>query len=319
VEPTEICEIDFSRPDISENFKKTFTFKSNGSGSPQAVFFWWNLQMNPSASNLLSCAPWWAHPDIKNISKDALQSSPQNLIPWRDHWMQGIFYLNGNNFLNSGQEFSLTAYHDKFSWWFSLDEDLNCRPICECLFHMNSRTRIAEINDSLRTKKFMKLFERLDFQNDQEILILGDNCLIALCLAKLGAKLINILEENSLSRKVTNQFIESNQLENSVKIHENLDSISKVSLVFAEPHFLEADLPWDNISEFLKRLKVLREKFGNEFKIIPTQAKIYAVPVHFLDLYKIRSPLGEVESFDHRIFDQFIEVYITFSNYVYIL
>lgn len=263
--------------------------------------------MNLSGSNVLSCAPWWAHPHLKKLVQGDSKSLPQNQVPWRDHWMQGIYYLNGNCFLNQAEEFRLSVYHDKFSWWFSLDDSLETRPICECLFHMNSRTRIAEINDSPRTKKFMKFFDRLELTKDHEILVLGDNCLTGLCLAKMGGKMVHILEENTLSRKVTEKFQEFNQLENSVKIHESLDSIPKVSMVFAEPHFLEADLPWDNISEFLKRLKIVMKKFG-DVKIVPMKAQIFAVPVHFLNLYKIRHPLGEIESFDHRIFDDFIEV-----------
>ena len=51
-------------------------------GSCDAVFMWWDTWTDPDCSILLSCAPSWAH---HNLAMGAE-------LPWRDHWMQAIYY-----------------------------------------------------------------------------------------------------------------------------------------------------------------------------------------------------------------------------------
>ena len=43
---------------------------------------WWDTWTDPDCSILLSCAPSWAH---HNLAMGAE-------LPWRDHWMQAIYY-----------------------------------------------------------------------------------------------------------------------------------------------------------------------------------------------------------------------------------
>ena len=43
---------------------------------------WWDTWTDPDCSILLSCAPSWAH---HNLARGAD-------LPWRDHWMQAIYY-----------------------------------------------------------------------------------------------------------------------------------------------------------------------------------------------------------------------------------
>lgn len=56
---------------------------------------------------ILSCAPAWAHPE-------------GNEQPWRDHWMQALFYLPEEVTVAKGDELDLIANHDEFSLWFNL-------------------------------------------------------------------------------------------------------------------------------------------------------------------------------------------------------
>ncbi|MCP6117004.1 hypothetical protein NL387_27330, partial [Klebsiella pneumoniae] len=57
-------------------------------GKAQLVFMWWELNMDQEGKISLSCAPWWSHPDA-----DISSQTPQDTIPWRDHWMQAVYYL----------------------------------------------------------------------------------------------------------------------------------------------------------------------------------------------------------------------------------
>lgn len=83
------------------------TLKSLKHGKAQMVFMWWELQMDINAEHILSCAPYWAHPK----SKDLLTTE----IPWRDHWMQAIYYLPQEVSLEEGQEVNYFAKFRSFA------------------------------------------------------------------------------------------------------------------------------------------------------------------------------------------------------------
>lgn len=71
---------------------------------------------------LLSCAPVWEHPDVSDdMKKDTLcLQRMADSIPWRDHWMQAIYYLPEEVPITSGVDVNLIGYHDEYSFWFKL-------------------------------------------------------------------------------------------------------------------------------------------------------------------------------------------------------
>lgn len=71
--------------------------KALRTGKAQMVFMWWELQMDINAQHILSCAPYWAHP----ANTGNLTSSD---IPWRDHWMQALYYLPQEMSVIEGQK-----------------------------------------------------------------------------------------------------------------------------------------------------------------------------------------------------------------------
>lgn len=270
-------------------------------------------------SILLSCAPHWAHPDTTSLMSSSVnQNLPANVVPWRDHWMQGVYFLKNNVLLEKNQTAELAVFHDEFSWWFELAANKQnqfsdfSRPSCECYFHLvNSRNRIGQLNDNLRNKKFMKLFDQLELQKGDCVLVLGDNSFLGVSLGKLVRK-VYLVEDNSMCRKVMNNYIQHNSLQEKVELLDDLESVNRlthnITHLFCESHFLSASLPWDNITIFLNKLKILSSFLDlKTIKQIPQRSKIFAVPVHFLHLYKIRHPLVQCESFDHRIFDDFVQ------------
>lgn len=73
----------------------------------------------------LSCAPVWQHPDaLLSETKDVESMfNAADRIPWRDHWMQSIYYLPNEIRVDKDQEIGLVAYHDEYSFWFKLESD----------------------------------------------------------------------------------------------------------------------------------------------------------------------------------------------------
>lgn len=70
---------------------------------------------------LLSCAPVWEHPDIKKLPHNNVNFNElADVIPWRDHWMQTIYYLPSEVQLNVNNNVSLVGYHDEYSFWFDI-------------------------------------------------------------------------------------------------------------------------------------------------------------------------------------------------------
>ena len=67
---------------------------STKASSTSAVFMWWELKMDPARKITLSCAPHWAHPnggESKPSSSLGFSHDDKN-VPWRDHWMQSVYY-----------------------------------------------------------------------------------------------------------------------------------------------------------------------------------------------------------------------------------
>ena len=80
-------------------FRKVKSISQSSSGGPSsAVFMWWELKMDPARKITLSCAPHWAHPKgTSSMPKQVPSSSigfshDDKTVPWRDHWMQSVYY-----------------------------------------------------------------------------------------------------------------------------------------------------------------------------------------------------------------------------------
>ena len=283
--------------------------KAENNGKAQAVFMWWDLQMDIEGKVILSCAPHWAHP-LRKKKKDAE-------IPWRDHWMQAIYYFPAEVNVKKGQEVNLISCHDEYSLWFNLTVDLKItnvhylNPICECGLHVTfSRTRIGQMNDSRRNKKYLSLLEK-HISDESCVLILSDGFYLGLVAAKLGAKKIYFIETNQLSRRILLNFIEHNSLNNIevIPLFEELKKVDlkSINIVLGEPYFISSILPWDNLL-YAYYLKGVGSLLSTDLQIFPQKAVIKGVAVHFKDLYKIRSPLGSCEGFSMKNFDDLIEV-----------
>ncbi|XP_014600290.1 PREDICTED: protein arginine N-methyltransferase 7 [Polistes canadensis] len=281
------------------------------SGIAHAIFLWWDLDMDTEGKVLLSCAPVWEHPEIKNSKHNNIHLNElADNIPWRDHWMQTIYYLPSEVQININNKFNLVGYHDEYCFWFDIKNDpildiRNCdRPICTCITHIAyCRTRIGQLNDKERNSKYIKALSK-KIHSNSVCLCLSDGCLLGLAAAQLGAKKVYVLETNMLSRRTIEKFIKTNNLKEKVEIvtKDDLLPIIKVDLIFGEPYFISSIVPWENL-----RFWYLASRYSSNVQRIPIAATIKAVAVEFRDLYKIRAPLGVCEGFDLSSFDKLVQ------------
>lgn len=287
----------------------------------QVFFMWWILKMDQNDEIRLSCAPHWTHEDFDALKSENPTFQPiQNLIPWRDHWMQALYYAPKPIYANAGETLLLKCAHDEFSLWFDLssssdeqpdtEDKWSERPLCSCGFHLAySRTRIGQMNHSQRLKKFQKILDHAIDPNST-VLFVSDGSLLGITIAALKVKHVYYIDANKYSRRVLEKYIEFNQFSNITlleSIDDNRIEWSTVTHIVGEPNFCTAILPWDNFY-FAEVVREVKPKCNDNVQILPQTATIRAVPVEFLDLHKIFAPFGVCESFDLRIFDRVIEV-----------
>lgn len=285
------------------------TVKAENDGQAQAVFMWWELQMDTEGKIVLSCAPVWAHHLRKNNGTEQ--------IPWRDHWMQAVYYLPQELSVKKGQEINLVSCHCEYALWFNLVEYFKdaethfLQPICECSMHITfSRTRIGQINDSTRYKRYLSVLQKY-IKQDSTVLFLSDGFIYGLVAAKLGAKKLYFVETNHLSRQILLDFIKVNNLSNVeilAKLEElNENHFKEINMVFGEPFFTSSIIPWDNLL-FTFLLNGIKKFLTEGVQVFPKKAVIKGVAMHFSDLHKIRCPLQTCEGFLMKNFDDLIQV-----------
>ncbi|XP_070490111.1 protein arginine N-methyltransferase 7 [Chironomus tepperi] len=307
-EPVKICEFNFSSNKLIPNDESfNYAFQSKEDTESVIIFFWWDIHMNQSGSNLLSCAPYWAHPDTNPINSEI---EKRNGIPWRDHWMQGCYYVPKS--LEKGVNYVLTASHDEFSWFFDVYNESKVekieRPLCSCFLHIcNSRNQIMQMNDESKRQAFIKLLRNVDLNN---VLFIGDHSLVSLIAASITtAKKITVYQEDELCFKSLRKFIECNNLNHKINLINDLTYAKDITHLIADPCFNSAILPLDNITQISTIVQNLCKLNQQPFKVYPQRARIFTVPVHFMNLHKIRWPLeSSCEGFNHECFDEVVEL-----------
>ncbi|KAJ1529336.1 hypothetical protein ONE63_006126 [Megalurothrips usitatus] len=317
--PEPVFRFDYSgRSPVIRDRSTVQVLKAACDGTAHAVFMWWDLVMDTKGEVILSCAPFWAHPSNAKSPND---------IPWRDHWMQAVYYLPKPISTKKDQELTLISSHDEFSLWFNLGVDLKLkdkdymRPVCSCIAHATlSRTRIGQINDEQRTQKYMEAFKTL-INKDSICLSVGDSCLIALAAAKLGAKLVLCVESSPLMRRILENYVQHNNLKSQVKVFDesSLDkeafmrNISeKVNVILSEPYHMSSILPWENLHFWYQKYE-MKNILSESCVTLPCKGILYGMAVEFRDLWKIRAPLKNVQGFEMKSFDELID---TSSNRV---
>ena len=63
-----VRRFDFSQPgSLKKRDSSEVRVESQVEGTVDAIFMWWDLEMDPDGEIILTCAPRWAHPDSTNL------------------------------------------------------------------------------------------------------------------------------------------------------------------------------------------------------------------------------------------------------------
>lgn len=341
-QPLPVFSFDFSGRRQPLAMERTAVARAEAvrSGIASAVLVWWDLAMDPAGTLLLSCAPYWAHPDTRDRSAGA-----RVLPPWRDHWLQAVYYLPRELHVRRGEPLSLVCSHDEYSLWFAgVDApDVSgggCEPvpgqfpdpapICLCGLHVTlSRSRIGACNDCRRRRAFTGALSSWLQSGCQQgpAVFLSDSCLYGVWTAVQRARRpvsessapipTFIVESNRITRRALAMYCRENDVEEHVTFVESADELSSqlsrrhdntaLSLVFAEPFFYSTTiLPWHALHMWYRKHSI-HSHIGPNTQVLPHSAQLWCAAVQFVDLWKIRAPVGEVNGFNLQAFDALVE------------
>ncbi|XP_071503684.1 protein arginine N-methyltransferase 7-like [Diadema antillarum] len=306
-DPLPMIDFNFTKGDFSEHRANSVTSRSLSTGECQGVFMWWELSMDTKGEVTLSTAPSWCHVDGDSA-------------PWRDHWMQAIYFLDQAVPINKDDPVTLNMTHDEYSQWFEVKKEADSatmatdRPICRCGAHVVwSRPRFGMLNDWRRMGKFNRALEKI-VSKDTVCLGIGDGSILPLVAARLGADKVYSLESSSLCHRVMSSLLAANDLRSKVKLlnqraqdlrEQHLEG-NKVDLVLSEPFFITSLLPWHNLYLWYA-IASLRPLLAPNVKLLPSRARLMGVAVQFDHLWKFHAPVETLEGFDVRIFDNLVQ------------
>uniref|UniRef100_A0A1E1X2Q1 Protein arginine N-methyltransferase n=1 Tax=Amblyomma aureolatum TaxID=187763 RepID=A0A1E1X2Q1_9ACAR len=274
--------------------------KATNCGTGHAVLMWWALDMNRSGSIHLTCAPYWVHPSGKSA-------------PWRDHWMQGVYYPPIAVDVDRGQELFLAGCRDRYSMWFSTSlsdcTEAPAVPECLCSLHVAlSRSRIGMLNDESRNVKYTAALRKV-INPESVCLYIGSLSMLPLMALKLGAKTVYVMESDERMRSVLEEYASVNQI-NGIQFvsgkHGKEDCAEKANLLLSEPFFITSLLPWHNLQFWFQRFSH-SHLLTPDANTIPRTCALYGVAVEFHDLWKINAPVGGTEGFTLHAFDSLIQ------------
>lgn len=309
--------VDFSKP-VSSVFKShSSQFVAQSGGRAQVVLSWWDIDMDPSGSIVCTMAPSWTYPQSK-------------MAPWRDHWMQSVYFLSAERRVTEGEELSLTVCHDDYSLWYSLQSDSQqdpqtvvppSRPCCTCQAHLVwTRPRFGELNDRRRTESYVSALRSV-LREDSVCLGISDGSLLPVFAHMLGAKKVFSVENSRMSKQVIEQVLEANSMKGGVQLLEirpeqltsNDLGAEQISVLMGEPYFSTSLLPWHSLFFWYCRT-ALAGLLRPNATILPSSATLHMMAVEFQDLWRIRAPCGTCEGFDVSPMDEMVQQSLDFRE-----
>ncbi|XP_075433044.1 protein arginine N-methyltransferase 7 isoform X2 [Ascaphus truei] len=295
-----VFRVDFSQQVSSSAASHPVRIRSLASGAAQVVLSWWDMDMDPEGTVTCSMEPHWLHPT----------SQPG---PWRDHWMQCVYFLPEESPVAQGEELRLTAHQDDYCVWYSLtktgtgeqSETSAQRPACHCGAHITwNRARFGELNDQRRMERYEAAL-REALSPDSVCLCVSDGSLLPVLAQSIGAA--QIFRTNHLGDKIR-------VLQKSPEGVTTADlGGKKVSALIAEPFFTTSLLPWHNLYFWYART-ALSTHLASGVTVLPLSASLHVLAAEFQDLWRIRSPCRSCEGFDVSSLDEMIKNSLTFRE-----
>ncbi|XP_018421871.1 PREDICTED: protein arginine N-methyltransferase 7 [Nanorana parkeri] len=289
-----IFRVDFSQQVSSTTVSHPVNFTSNANGEAQVVLSWWDIDMDPEGTINCTMKPGWLYSD-------------DHSVPWRDHWMQCVYFLPEERKVTLGEELCLTAHQDDYCVWYTLmkpgAEDSSPvsdeRPICHCGAHIIwNRTRFGELNDQGRLKKYKEAMRKV-LKPSSVCMCISDGSLLPLLAHTMGAAQVFTVESSSMSQQVMQKLLQTNHLKGAIPVLQK--SPEKITL------------PWHNLYFWYSR-SALSDNLVEGCTVFPMSATLYVLAVEFKDLWRIRSPCGICEGFDVSIMDAMIKKSLDFRE-----
>ncbi|NP_001017321.1 protein arginine N-methyltransferase 7 [Xenopus tropicalis] len=310
-----VFRVNFSQQVSSSPTSHPVHFKCLARGAAQVVLSWWEIDMDPDGSITCTMQPSWMY----------LAQQP---VPWRDHWMQCVYFLPKESLVTQGEMWCLTANQDDYCVWYSLtksstQQNILCRerPACHCGAHITwNRARFGELNDRNRTKLYLEALKKVATPSST-CLFVSDGSLLPVLAHSLGARQIYTLESSSISQHLMEKLFQVNHLGEKIQVlQKSADSLTpadfqdmKISALIGEPFFTTSLLPWHNLYFWYSRT-ALSKNLAKDCAVLPYSASLHVVAVEFKDLWRIRSPCGICEGFDVSIMDEMIKNSLNFRE-----
>ncbi|XP_061693354.1 protein arginine N-methyltransferase 7 [Syngnathoides biaculeatus] len=297
--------VDFSQPVSSAPRSYSSQFVARTGGRAQVVLSWWDLDMDPAGGIVCSVAPSWTYPRPETA-------------PWRDHWMQSVYFLPVEREVAEGENLTLAVRHDDYSLWYGLGsrgrDAILSRPSCTCHAHLAwTRARFGELNDKVRTERYVSALRGV-VKEDSVCVGVSDGSLLPVFAHLLGAKKVLSLDSLSMSKRAMEELLEANSLGGRVALPdirpEQLTCQDlggeQISLLIGEPYFCTSLLPWHSLYFWYCR-SALADLLRPDAVIFPRSAALHVVVVEFRDLWRIRAPCVTCEGFDVTPMDEMIQ------------
>ncbi|KAM4604541.1 protein arginine N-methyltransferase 7-like [Discoglossus pictus] len=311
-----VFRLDFSQQVSSSPTSHHVSFKAPSSGMAQVVLSWWDIDMDPEGTITCTMKPSWASP------------TPQT-VPWRDHWMQCVYFLAEESPVAQGEELCLMAHQDDYCIWYSLTKSSTEepgqtaieRPACHCGAHITwNRARFGEMNDQLRMEKYKEALRKV-VTPGSVCLSVSDGSLLPFLAHSAGASQVYTIESSSMSHHLMEKLFQTNHLTDKIRVLQRApDSLTpadlsdqKVSALIGEPFFTTSLLPWHNLYFWYARM-ALSAHLAKDCAVLPLSATLHVLAVEFKDLWRIRSPCGTCEGFDVTIMDDMIKNSLNFRE-----
>lgn len=114
------------------------------------------------------------------------------------------------------------------------------RPLCDCGLHIAcGHTRIGAMNDEDRNLKYLSVLHE-HVTSDSICLCLSDGSLLGPLAARLGSKKVYCIDGNSLTRRVVEDYVRHNNLQDRVVILSDVQDF--VSLVGTDDKVLSCSV-----------------------------------------------------------------------------
>ncbi|XP_044125467.1 protein arginine N-methyltransferase 7 [Bufo gargarizans] len=309
-----IFRVDFSKQVSSSSASHNVSFTSLAGGSAQVVLSWWDIDMDPEATINCSMKPGWLYPAL-------------HPVPWRDHWMQCVYFLPEELKVAREEEICLAAHQDDYCVWYNLtkpraaDKSSSDSPACRCGAHiMWNRARFGELNDQSRMDKYKEALKMI-LTPSSLCLCVSDGSLLPMLAHSVGASQVFTLESSAMAQQLMDKILQINHLKDSIHIlQKSPDKLTaadlgerKLTALIGEPFFTTSLLPWHNLCFWYSRT-ALSDNLAEDCAVLPMSASLYVLAVEFKDLWRIRSPCGNCEGFDVSIMDEMIKKSLDFRE-----